>query len=167
MALNPAERNSNGSVLFANNTPMLGGGIDVGGETCVHPNLSIYGHYALLLLGGTDEVPYVAENLGSARHKITAGARLTLPSAWFVTLDGQWVSATEMDRVPALPSSSQPFQSFRLDDFAMVHSRIGYILSDDFEFSVAINNLLNDTSAQFPGGDVPERRVFATLSYAQ
>lgn len=164
LSLDPRKM-SGADVPYGNQPAMTGLGGEAGFDFQPSHVISGYAHYAHLRLRADPGHPYQgADNLGSPRHKVSAGIRLDLPRRVYLGADGQYFGAAEVARVPRVPTGS-PFEVTPIDRFVMLHARAGIALPSGVDLSVAGTNLFSDGQPQLVGAESPGRRVMATVAY--
>jgi len=171
VSLQPDDLRTLGYARYGNNADPVGvlGG-EGGLEIAPNQRVSGYASYALLVGTSASERPYCgAEPHGSPRHKVGGGVRIALREGAYLTADAQWVGHAELARLPGEGDDPPPdgclFVPTPLDPYLTLGARLGYAFSSGLDLSVAGSNLLSDRTRQFPRGEAPERRLYATLSF--
>jgi outer membrane receptor protein involved in Fe transport len=102
---------------------------------------------------------------------VGAGLRLGLEEGTYLDLAGQWLARSVIARVSTTYDpviDPEVFEKTPLDAYVMVHARAGYAFRNGLDLSLAVSNLLDDRTLQFPTAEPaerPERRFTATLAY--
>jgi outer membrane receptor protein involved in Fe transport len=172
MSLDPEAREVvTDPVPWGNNEPFIAVGGELGIDVNVRRFFSAYANYAFVDTLGSGVYPYEVDPQGSPRHKVGAGLRLGLEEGTYLDLAGQWLARSVIARVSTTYDpviDPEVFEKTPLDAYVMVHARAGYAFRNGLDLSLAVSNLLDDRTLQFPTAEPaerPERRFTATLAY--